>query len=256
MKYLFLLISCLSLHFVRSQGKYAVTYYVDRVVHYNEKPNYSAEEVFNRWDEYVRFQADQSISENDEIRIWIDLDPGWNLNNLELAYSRIFQGFNTDIFYRRNIFYADDYDNYADDYENQPTINQLGFGLGYGGDRGIISYKIASQFTIGLDSKKITYDHTFYTSTNYRTLNEEIFQIKDFRTLGVALQLGIRLIEREKWDFGLNYQFYVRRDFFDFANQSSRYEWTRNMIVRQEIYTNSHRYDRIQNRFGFTLGLN
>lgn len=253
----FLFLGCiLAVLYVNGQGKYAMTYYVDRVVDYNKDASYGADEVLSRWDEYIRLQIDQSITEKDRIRAWVDLDIGWAISNLELAYSRIWQGFNADVFFRTNAFYVSDYKNYPNNYQNQPVMHQIGLSAGYGKDVGRFSYKVAPQFTVGHDSKEIVFDRVVYSDSNYRSLNEEIFQFKNFRTAGLEIQLEIRIIEREKWDFGFMYQFYIRRDFFDFSNQSTKYEWTREEIIRRDQYRIANQYDRIQNRFGFTLGLN
>jgi len=131
------------------------------------------------------------------------------------------------------------------DYTYHPIINQLGLSLGY--HVSIRNFKLnsAPQFTLRANSLEITISNIEFRNTKFLAVNGEVFQILDFKSLGLQSHINYRIMKREHWKLWIYYELNIRRDYFTFSNKSSRYEWIRSNSVNSDHYHIHRQFDRI-----------
>lgn len=253
-KFGLLLILCSNVFLAIGQNnQFSLSYYADKVVRYNLEERYSAEDIISLWDDYLRLQAEHALSRRDKIRAWLDLDDSFSPYNMEVAYIRKLGILHPEIFYRKNRFYAYDYVNYPNSYNHHLIIHQLGFGMGLSHSIGKFSFNLCPQFTLGNASNQIKLHALHYDNSNFRAIDEEIIRMENFRSLNMIANVKFRLTNQKNWGLDIFYELNKRRDWFNFENNSTRYEWTISNIVQNDYYHTHHIFDRLQNRFGFAL---
>lgn len=206
-------------------------------------------------DQYVRIEMDATFLTKHYVRTWVELDIGLEPVNVEVAYGRKFGHFRPEVFYRRNLFYLNTNGSYPDSNFENLFLNQIGIGLGYDYDWRRISFSLLPQYIRGFKTNEIKLREMEYGEGNFRAENREYFHFADYQSAGGQIGVDFKLLQRKIWWLSLHYEFYWRREWYEFSNQSERSEWTTDGLVWSEDNSHREKFDRTQHRMGFRFGL-